>query len=274
MDSLSSGRDAVRRTPRAFRNWPTVLAAVGAEMLTGRPRVLAVRTRSGLRLRCPNRPWSRATLWEVLVHQGYRLDQFLDGGPAVRRVLDVGAEAGTFALQAAELCPAATVDCYEPSPATLGFLRANGAANYPDRIVVHTQAVMGEPGAFTLYDDGHGSFVNSVFASMSNSGHPVQVQASALADLLDAASPPFDLVKLDCEGAEYAAVLNTPLAAWHAVSRVIIEYHPVEGYGWPQLAAYFRAAGFLKREHVRAMPNDQGTGWLTRSPEGFGVVGA
>ena len=266
MDSLLSGLDAARRTPRAFRNWPVVLTTVGVSLLTGRPRILVVRTRSGLRLRCPNRPCSRATLWEVLVDDCYRLAWFLHGGPTVTRVLDVGAQVGTFALHVAELCPAATVDCYEPSPATFDFLRANAAVNLPGRIVIHAQAVMGESGTATLYDDDNGSCANSVFASLSGCGRPVQVQAAKLADILATATTPFDLVKLDCEGAEYAAVLSTPPAAWLEVRRVVLEYHPVDGYGWPQLAAYFRQAGFVELEHVRAKPSGQGWVWLARPP--------
>lgn len=150
MDSLRSGIAAARRTPRAVRNRPVVLAAVGAGLLTSRLRTLVVRTRAGVSLRWPNRPKSLPTPWEVVVDDWYRLAWFPRGGPAVMHVLDVGAQLWTFALQTAELCQASTVDCYEPSLATLGFLHANAAANFPDSIVVHAQVVTGEPGTVKL----------------------------------------------------------------------------------------------------------------------------
>ena len=53
-----------------------------------------------------------------------------------------------------------------------------------------------------------------------------------------------DLVKIDCEGAEYDIILNSSLSCWDSVSCVLLEYHPVPGHSWDELARHFEELGF------------------------------
>jgi hypothetical protein len=44
-----------------------------------------------------------------------------------------------------------------------------------------------------------------------------------------------DVVKLDCEGGEYPAVLEASATAWATVQRLFIEYHPIAGHHFWEL---------------------------------------
>lgn len=267
MNSLRMRLAAARRTPAAFRNWPAVLTSVAWSLISGYPRVLRIRTFSGTRLHCPNTPWSRGALWEVFVDDCYRLGWFLDS-KRIPRALDIGAHVGSFALRLAELCPQVMVECYEPSPIALRFLRENVSINdRADQVHVNGQAVAGTSGFVELRDDGNASVENTIVQPSSSEFGVVSVPSVPLADILANASPPFDLVKIDCEGAEYEAVRSTPPEAWRGVSQVVIEYHPVDDRGWAELAASFAAAGFTEADHVRDTPRKGfGTVWLVHQP--------
>jgi hypothetical protein len=48
------------------------------------------------------------------------------------------------------------------------------------------------------------------------------------------------------------------------VQRVVIEFHPVDGHGWPELRDFFARVGLIEQDKV----SWQGYGcvWLSREP--------
>ena len=195
----------------------------------------------------------------------YKLSAFLDAR-RVLRVLDIGAHVGCFALRIAELCPRATIECYEPSPTSFSFLRDNIVQNrLQGRVQAHPQAVTSDAGPVTLADSGSADPGNRIVGSAPQAPHTIQVESVPLYQLLAQAYPPFDVVKLDCEGSEYPAILNSSPDVWRSVQRVVLEYHPVPDHTWNDLAAWFRRAGYVERDHVSsATQPGLGTVWLTR----------
>ena len=55
-----------------------------------------------------------------------------------------------------------------------------------------------------------------------------------------------DFLKLDCEGAEYAALMHAPREIIDRIMRIAMEYHPVPNpaHTGPALAEHLRAMGF------------------------------
>jgi FkbM family methyltransferase len=266
VNSLRAGLAATYRAPGAFRNWPAVLTSVVSSLATGKPRTLTVRTRSGSRLLCPNAPAARVALWEIFADDCYRLEWFLDSQQPVLRMLDIGAHVGSFALRVAELRRGATLECFEPSPTTYAYLQANIALNnLRDRVRTHQQAVSATEGVLILADDGRAACDNSAAHLLTSRSSKVRVPVVRLMDVLMTADPPFDFVKIDCEGSEYDAVLSTSLEAWRSVTRVVIEYHSASDKGWADLAEFFAAAGFTEVAHQSCEHLDrQGVVWLVR----------
>jgi hypothetical protein len=52
-----------------------------------------------------------------------------------------------------------------------------------------------------------------------------------------------DIVKLDCEGGEYPAILEASSGVWAMVERLFLEYHPVAGHNFEQLRVRLRERG-------------------------------
>jgi FkbM family methyltransferase len=266
----------VAQTRRTFRNWPALLTSLAGEKLHRGAPTLTFVTRSGLRLRCPNVPGARLPMYEQFADDNYRLDWLLGSETGPVRILDVGAHVGAFAVNAAGARRNVHVECYEPSPSTAEFLRANVAANgLDDRVLVHEAALAGSTGVAELDDNSSGSVHNGLVgdagrlvagADSAGHRHVIEVKALTFADAV-AAGGPFDLVKMDCEGGEYALVYASDKHSWASAQRVVLEYHRVTGESWDELRDWFADAGLhVVREQTDPLAPGLGVAWLDRMP--------
>ncbi|MDX6698990.1 MAG: hypothetical protein QOE65_2387 [Solirubrobacteraceae bacterium] len=124
-------------------------------------------------------------------------------------VYDAGANLGFFTLLAARLTgPTGRVEAFEPLPASAAAVRANAALNGFDQVAVH-QAALGR-------ETGRGEFLAVAEPSQSHlcdrGRHPdtrdvLDVEVLALDDLVGSGRlPPPDVLKIDVEGSEIAAL--------------------------------------------------------------------
>jgi len=249
----------ILQTPRVFANWPTLLREMAAG--SGRVDALTFVTRDGLQVSCPNVPGARVPVYEVFAENCYRLDTFL--GPLLREplaVIDIGGHVGAFACQLAALAPQARVQCFEPSPISAGFLRRNVSANgFADRVQVRELAVAARVGQSVLADNGGGSALNALV----DSGDGLSVETTTFDSIVGDLPRGADVVKIDCEGAEYDLVFGSAPESWDSVRRVVLEYHPHREHSWPELRRWFAERG-LAVTAEQAENADQGTAWLAR----------
>ncbi|MGN6605825.1 MAG: FkbM family methyltransferase [Jatrophihabitans sp.] len=267
--ALSHRLRRVAQTPRTFTNWPTVLRQMSQHDL-GRGRVgagaaeeLTFVARSGQRITCPNVPGARVPVYEVYAEDCYRFDEFL--GPLREqplRVLDIGAHVGAFACRLAQFAPKASIESFEPSAATVGYLRRNVAANgLTDRVQVFAEAVASTSGWAEFADNGAGSALNGLTHGGDSTG-TTRVRTVAFDEVVGRGGP-VDVVKIDCEGGEYDLVLNSDPAHWASVQRVVVEYHPSPEHSGEELTRWFAARGLERTAHEPAGPQ-QGVAWYSR----------
>jgi FkbM family methyltransferase len=141
-------------------------------------------------------------------------------------VVDVGANIGVFALWAERL--GAHVTAYEPEPNTFASLVTNVAGR---RISPRQAALVGEaaPSA-RLYLSGVRSTRHTLLAKEIESSAPlrdfVDVPTVTLADVVGDGC---DLLNLDCEGAEFEALLRTEDQTLRRAKRLFVEWHRIGG---------------------------------------------
>ncbi len=265
----------VAQTRRTFVNWPTLLRQMVAEKAGRGTAELEFVTRSSVRITTPNVPGARLPLYEQFADDCYRLGELLAPlqGKALQ-VFDVGAHIGSFATNVAMLHPQALIECYEPSAQSARYLRRNAEQNgLADRITVHEVALADKDGTALFDDNDGGSVHNGLMRSderlvegvdAMTSRHAVEVPTTTFDTAVAAAPAPPNVVKMDCEGGEYALVYASAPESWATVQAVVMEYHPVAGESWDALRAWFADVGLQVVRH-KSERAGLGTAWLTRS---------
>ena len=147
-------------------------------------------------------------------------------------VVDIGAQAGFFALAAA--VRGATVLCVEPLQDNLAVLIDNAESNrLQDRITALNFAVAGNAGKKDLHvvaaDTGGATFFPSIRPIWGKGVEmsKVTVQCVTLAEILaQRGTATCDCVKLDCEGAEFEILAQAHSDDLRRIQMLIMEYHP------------------------------------------------
>ncbi|HET9051791.1 MAG TPA: FkbM family methyltransferase [Candidatus Dormibacteraeota bacterium] len=255
MDRIEVG-STVRALRGRLRNWWWVGPVSYAVMLSPAKRLLegsrlarrriTLRFRDGRTLRCAINDMQAFV--EVFLLDDYEIDG-LDG-ESVRTVVDAGANVGTATLWFAERFPRARIYSVEPGPATRLLLEENVAANrLGDRVVVVGSA-LGAGRGVGRFVEGEASILGRVVgepAEGSAGGGPA-VDVRGLGDLFDDLGlGTVDVLKVDCEGAEYDILLSAPGSALRSVRTITAEYHPAPSHDADEIAARLRGEGFAVR---------------------------
>lgn len=188
-----------------------------------------------------------------VLRNSYGLGKRLSG---IRTIVDVGANFGFFSLAARARYPDAAIHAYEPNPRVRNLLRANveGFA-----VEVHPEAVGGECRDAELIDDGPSN--QARISLENNDASACHVRQVNLLTVLERVGGPIDLLKLDCEGAEWEMMHAS--AGWESVRHVRFEYHLYRGETADQAVKTLRSLGFTT-ERVERQDEQSGVIWAAR----------
>ncbi|NCP87341.1 MAG: FkbM family methyltransferase [Anaerolineae bacterium CG_4_9_14_3_um_filter_57_17] len=161
-------------------------------------------------------------------------------------VLDVGAAPGDFAIFAARAANSRVL-AVEPFPESFALLNENLTLNHVKNAQT-LETALGKQGGTLKMDIASGEPVK--FTSREGSDSPeagaVTVFAISLAELLEKQSiRSCDLLKLDCEGAEYDILLPASAETLARIQRIVLEYHDNRPpHQHAELTALLQANGF------------------------------
>jgi len=170
-------------------------------------------------------------------------------------IIDIGGGIGDFAIFAATHHPQNRVITFEPTPDSFTTLETNIRLNNignveafqkaiwssSDKIVMNT--LVGEPIQFNSQSFIAGNVTDDQFL----------VDAITLQEVFERMNiDKCSLMKIDCEGAEYEILLNTPDSILERIERIVMEYHEgVTPYSHTDLEQFLTKRGFS----VKAYPN-------------------
>jgi FkbM family methyltransferase len=172
------------------------------------------------------------------------------------KVVDIGGGVGDFTIQAAHRRPGARVFAFEPTPSSFGLLQENLKLNNITNVQSFPAAVWSADGEVEI-DTGMGEPVQYTSQLRAGEAPPaagkVVVPGYALSTALSMTGPAdCDLMKLDCEGAEYEILFKAPDTVLQRIHRIVMEYHDNAGpFTHKDMARFLQEKGY----EVRVYPN-------------------
>ncbi|MEA2680820.1 MAG: hypothetical protein QOK03_2542 [Candidatus Binataceae bacterium] len=164
-----------------------------------------------------------AVAYEIFVMDTYGCPREL-APESVRRIVDVGANVGYSLIYWSSKFPTASIDAFEPHPEHLRLLRRSLRLNRIEaQVNVHPVAVGEAAGTFELIDAGTASTImQSGAARNGDTSHRLQVEVVDFFHAIEELQ--IDLLKLDCEGAEYGILMDPRFAGINA-RNLVMEWH-------------------------------------------------
>jgi FkbM family methyltransferase len=171
-------------------------------------------------------------------------------------VIDIGGGVGDFTIRAAHNYPASRVFAFEPTPSSYALLQENLKMNKVSNVQAFPAAVWSCDGEVEI-DTGLGEPVQ--FTSQARLGEEpvssgkVVVPGYSLESVFTmTGAETCDLMKLDCEGAEYEILFKAPENVLRRIQRIVMEYHDNAGpYTHRDMAIYLSEKGY----RVSVYPN-------------------
>jgi FkbM family methyltransferase len=169
-------------------------------------------------------------------------------------VIDIGAGVGDYTLYAATSQPNVRVFAFEPYPESFALVQANLTINGMTNVQAFDKAIGTASGELTLdLTSGEPLQFQSRLENVGHVKNGLLVNSLSLSDALTKLElESCDLLKLDCEGAEYSILLSAPSSVLERIQRIVMEYHDdLIPHNHGDLARFLREQGF----QVETFPN-------------------
>lgn len=241
----------ITRAPHTYRNWwAIVLPKLGMSVV--------LRLRSGVRFRVRSGTSDLAVVNELAMANAY-LETGFDELPADAIVMDVGANIGAFALQMAHSYPTGRVYAVEPVDEHCVIIEAQKRLNSVANVTSIHLALGGREGETAIHLEGSSS--SSVWASGKATGVENVRQTTLPVLMAELGISRLDLLKLDCEGAEWD-IIPAAEEVLPRIRRIAMEFHCTAEWTAERLADWLRARGY----NVRHTPSSwNGMLWAERA---------
>lgn len=144
-------------------------------------------------------------------------------------IIDIGAHIGCFCVYAAVLNPSVKILVFEPDERNFKLLKENLKLNGIRNVEAKNLAVSSKEGIriLNLSQDSP----NHSFFDLKTKLSEKKVQTTTLSKILNKTAhiaytaPICDLIKMDCEGAEFEILQNLPSEDFALIRSIYIEYH-------------------------------------------------
>ncbi len=161
---------------------------------------------------------------EIFVDGCYDFPRLPGNEPAI---IDIGANTGLFAIRMMQIYPHAKLFAYEPMPGNYRQLQGNLRVSKIADCMAFQEGVGGRARAEKLFIHSRNVGGHSIYADIASSDKSIEIQLVDIRTALDRLQGRVcNLLKLDCEGAEYEIMKSLDKEAARRIERIIFEPTP------------------------------------------------
>lgn len=164
-------------------------------------------------------------LREVFVNEAYKDVLPLLGGRKNIRLVDIGANLGSFTIWMDRTVGVREAFCFEPEPDSFRLLDFNLRINGCTSAKSIESAIGGEARTIKISLKKESPGGTNIYGTVGSPEAATPVQVLALNQWLKAVEGDFDVLKIDCEGAEWEIFRKTEPAAFKRFRVLVGEVH-------------------------------------------------
>lgn len=179
--------------------------------------------RNGVELECPETGHLWFMFHEIWVYRLYEAPGYQIGRGDL--VIDIGANIGVFATFAATRAEDVRVMAFEPFPGSVAQMRKNVRSSGLRNVEIYEKAVAGKSSRSHL-NVVPGNWMVHALSDQHEESNSIEVECTTLDEILESAGHDrCNLLKLDCEGAEYEILQQASDLTLQRIRRIVLEYH-------------------------------------------------
>lgn len=182
--------------------------------------------------------------------------------PSVKCIVDIGANIGVFMTYAASMAPQAKIYCYEPNPDNYELLNSNISSNNLSYRVSASCVAVGAKNGIRHLNISSDSPRHSIIHNQQN-GIKIVAECISLDEIIKRnGNEGIDILKMNCEGAEYEIFYNTSSDIFSRIKKIRMEFHDfnVENMNGRALESFLVRHGYTI-VHYNKYDNKSGFLW-------------
>jgi FkbM family methyltransferase len=202
---------------KIFTNWQTL---IGVYSKIIKKENVILETRNDIKIKIRTNSTDIMQLGTVWLVEDYEVSGFNINNEDI--VIDIGAHIGLFSLFVSQYCKNGKIFSYEPIEKNFRILKENIELNKIKNVIYFNSAVSNQSNKLKIFIDSDDS-AHSIFESDRDF---IEVNSTTIKSIFDENKiKKCNLLKLDCEGAEYQIIESIPKEYFLKIDKMIIEYH-------------------------------------------------
>ena len=207
----------ILKARKTFSNWQTL---IGVYFKTIKKENIILETKNNIKIKIRTNSTDIMQLGTVWLTEDYEMPGFSINKEDI--VIDIGAHIGLFSLFASQYCKNGKIFSYEPIKENYNILKENIKVNKIENIISFNSAVSKQTNKLKIFINSDDS-AHSIFESEKNF---IEVDSTTIKSIFDKNKiENCNLLKFDCEGAEYQIIESIPKEYFFKIEKMIIEYH-------------------------------------------------
>lgn len=174
------------------------------------------------------------SVYEIILMNEYTLNNFV--GLKNKVLIDIGANTGVATIILAKQNPESIVYAFEPFEECIKLIEKNIEANGLNNVVLIKKGVTNKSGKETIYINEGVSGANTLYCDENGFSKECNVRSMEIETInfnefiKSKNIKEIELLKIDCEGAEYDILYNNDLLKKNGIKNIVGEFHDFKKY--------------------------------------------